>query len=261
MSKKKKKGHNKVTFKPYDQNQMWLLPPSLHDLIGPNHIVRLVNEAIDRMDLDPILNTYDGGGASNYHPRVLLKALVYAYIEKIYSSRAIEKALKENICFMWLCGTQTPDHNTLNRFRSGILKTTVKDVFSHVLVLLIEQGHVRLNDYYVDGTKMESVSNRYTSVWAKNVSRYKKGLLEKIQALLEQIETVNQKAESQNQPTVIDKTTKKIEDSQALAQTIADINLTLSERLSKDKELSRKVDKLKKNTSPSFKDMKNKKNC
>lgn len=245
MSNKKKKGHGKVTFKPYDQDQMWLLPPSLNELIGPNHIVRLVNRAIDQMDLDPILNTYEGGGASNYHPRVLLKALVYGYIEKIYSSRAIEKALKENICFMWLCGMQSPDHNTLNRFRNGILKTTVKDVFSHVLVLLIEQGYVRLNDYYVDGSKIEAVSNRYTAVWAKNVARYKTGLLEKIQIILEQIESHNEEAEEQSRQASTQKTTEKIEDSEALAKTVIDINQTLSEQLDKDKNLRRKVDKLK----------------
>ncbi|MCB0628590.1 MAG: transposase, partial [Lewinella sp.] len=89
MGAQKKKRHNKVTFKPYDQNQMWLLPPSLGDLIPANHLVRLVNVAIEGLDLEPILNTYEGGGSSAYHPRMLLKALVYGYIEKLYSSRKI----------------------------------------------------------------------------------------------------------------------------------------------------------------------------
>jgi transposase len=122
MGDQKKKRHNKVTFKPYDQSQMWLLPPSLGELIPSNHLSRLVNAAIDGLDLEPILNTYEGGGSSTYHPRMLLKALVYGYVEQIYSSRKIEKALKENICFMWLCGMQQPDHNTLNRFRQGPVK-------------------------------------------------------------------------------------------------------------------------------------------
>jgi len=87
-----------------------------------------------------LLNAYEGGGASNYHPKMLLKALIYGYIEKLYSSRRIEKALKENVCFMWLCGMQQPDHNTINRFRKGQLKNTVKDVFAQVLLLLIGQG-------------------------------------------------------------------------------------------------------------------------
>ena len=196
-TKKKQKRHNAVTFKPYEQDQMWLLPPSLGDLIPTGHVVRIVNEVIERMDLAPILNTYEGGGASNYHPRLLLKALVYGYVSKKYSSRSIEQACQENICFMWLCGMQQPDHNTLNRFRKHKLKDTVKTVFAHVLSLLVEQGYVRLQDYYVDGTKIESVANRYSFVWGKNIERYKSGLIDKISLILAQIEATNEKAEAE----------------------------------------------------------------
>ena len=93
---------------------------------------------------------------------IIQRCFYYGYIEKLYSSRRIEKALQENICFMWLCGMQHPDHNTINRFRKGQLKNTVKDVFAQVLLYLIERGLVKIEDYHVDGTKMESVANRYT---------------------------------------------------------------------------------------------------
>ena len=134
--KKKQKRHNAVTFKSYNQDQLWLLPPSLGDLIPPNHIVRLVNEVIDSISLEPILTTYEGGGSSSYHPRMMIKALVYGYLDKQYSSRRIEASQKENICYMWLCGMQQPDHGTLNNFRRGKLKGTVKEVFAQVLLLL-----------------------------------------------------------------------------------------------------------------------------
>lgn len=240
QEKRKKKRHNKVTFKPYSQNQGWLLPPSLGDLIPATHIARLVNGAIDGMDLAPVLNTYEGGGSSNYHPRMMLKALVFGYIEKIYSSREIEKALKENICFMWLCGMEQPDHNTLNRFRNSQLKKTIKDVFAQVLLLLIEQGRVRLNDYFIDGTKMESVAGRYTFVWAKNVERYKSGLLDKIAILIEQIEGANKQTEleaSQQKQSV-----PKISDSEALSQTIKQLNEQLHDQLGENKQLKKKLD-------------------
>ena len=249
MGSKKKKGHNKVTFKPYDQDQMWLLPPSLGELIPPNHLARLVNAAIDGLDLEPILNTYKGGGSSTYHPRMLLKALVYGYIEKIYSSRKIEKALKENICFMWLCGMQQPDHNTLNRFRSGQLKGTVKDVFAQVLLLLIDQGHVKLEEYHIDGTKMESVANRYTFVWAKNVARYKASVLEKVAALVDQIEQANEEAESVAQ-SASKPNADPIENSEALAQTITRLNEQLATELGNSKRLQKKLDKLEKEHLP-----------
>ena len=242
MKKQKQKRHNQVVFKPYEQDQMWLLPPSLGELIPKNHIVRLVSSAIDGMDMSKLLNAYEGGGASNYHPKMLLKALVYGYVEKLYSSRGIEKALKENICFMWLCGMQQPDHNTINRFRKGQLKNTVKDVFAQVLLLLMEQGFVRLDDYFVDGTKLESVANRYTFVWAKNVARYKAGLLEKVAVLVEQIEQANEedlKLETRNEEGL-----PKIQDSDSLQKTIEQINEQLGEELCKNKKLTKQVKKL-----------------
>ncbi len=200
-------------------------------MIPPHHIVRLINQVIDGMDLQPILSTYKGGGTSSYHPRMMLKALVYGYVCKKYSSRSIEKALKENICFMWLCGMQQPDHNSLNRFRRGKLKDTVKSVFAHILSLLIEEGQVRLQDYYVDGTKMESVANRYTFVWAKNVERYKSSLLNKIAALLEKIESTNDEVEQQATEQAQEATAReKIEDSQALQQTINQLNQENTQR-------------------------------
>lgn len=188
----------KVVFKPYVQNQLWLLPPSLGDLIPPDHIARLVNAIIDEMDIAPLLSGYKGGGTSSYHPRMMLKALVYGYIDKRYSSRGIEKALKENVVYMWLCGMQQPDHNTINSFRNSNLKNTVKEVFAYVLSQLVEKGIVRLSEYYVDGTKMESVAGRYTFVWAKNTDRYKASLLEKVAELIAHIESVNEKETSES---------------------------------------------------------------
>lgn len=234
-SKSKKKLHNKVTFKEYVQNQAWLLPPTLGELIPEDHLVRLVNDSIDALDLDPLLNTYEGGGTSSYHPRMMLKALVYGYTEKIYTSRGIEKAIKENICFMWLCGMQQPDHNSLNRFRNSRLKQTVKDVFGQVLAMLVEQGYVRLNEYYVDGTKIESVAGRYTPVWAKNVERYKGSLLDKIARIIEDIEGVNDLSEAEAIKAEQSAKAPVVSDSEALKKTIAKLNEKLHAELGEKK--------------------------
>jgi transposase len=236
------KRHNTVTFKPYVQNQGWLFPPTLGDLIPQEHICRLVSDVIDGMNLDPILNTYDGGGSSTYHPRMLLKALVYGYIDKRYTSREIEKAIGENVCYMWLCGMQTPDHNTLNRFRNSQLKQTVKDVFTHILTMLHQQGHVNLNNYFIDGTKIESVAGRYTYVWTKNVERHKGSLLEKIACILELIEATNNRAEAQAAQTA--PVRPVIGDSEALKNTIAELNDKLKEQLGKNKEMASQLKKL-----------------
>ncbi|WP_281759284.1 transposase, partial [Alicyclobacillus hesperidum] len=88
------------------------------ELIPPGHVVRVVNEAVNRISDDVFLKYYPGGGRSSFHPKMLTKVLVYAYTQKIYSSRQIAKALRENIPFMWLAARQTPDFRTINRFRS-----------------------------------------------------------------------------------------------------------------------------------------------
>jgi transposase len=98
----KKRNDLKVVFKTYDQQQAMLLPPSLDELIAQNHPVRIVNKVLDQINIEPLIAKYKAGGTSSFHPRMLLKVLVFAYINNIYISRKIEEALQQNIYFMWL---------------------------------------------------------------------------------------------------------------------------------------------------------------
>lgn len=172
--------------------QIVLLPTNLDELIPTNHLVRVVNAFIERMDLGPLLAKYKGGGTSSYHPKMMLKVMIYAYTQRIYSSRRIAKALRESIPFLWLSGMNQPDFRTINRFRGEILKGIIEEVFLALLKLLIAEGYVKLEDYFVDGTKIEANANRYTAVWAKNTQRYEKQLAEKVKHLMEEIEQLNQ---------------------------------------------------------------------
>ena len=74
-----KNSRTRVVFKDYSPNQILLLPPSLEEMIDMNHPVRVVNQVIDNLDIDPLINKYHGGGCSSYHPRLLLKLLVYGF--------------------------------------------------------------------------------------------------------------------------------------------------------------------------------------
>ena len=98
----------KIVFKKDKSNQL-MLPPDLGSLIPENHLVRIVDKVLNELQLSPLFDSYKGGGASSYSPRMLLKVITYAYIEKIYTCRPIAKALRENIYFMWLSGMSTPD--------------------------------------------------------------------------------------------------------------------------------------------------------
>ena len=152
--------------------------------IPPKHLVRVVNAAIEKTDLAPLRAQYKGGGTSSYHPKMLLELVVYAYTQQVYSSCKIAKALRENIYFMWLSGNQQPDFRTINRFRSEVVKDVIEDIFTSVLELLIEDGFIKLENYFLDGTKMEANANKYSWVWAKSTKRYKQKLQEKGKELI-----------------------------------------------------------------------------
>jgi transposase len=237
-----KKGHNKVTFKPYTMSQPTLLPQNLEELIPEDHLVRVVNRVIDSLDLELILSEYKGGGTSSYHPRMMLKVLVYAYTQKVNSSRQIAKALRENVNFMWISGNNRPDFRTINRFRSSVMKEGIEVVFTEVLQYLIEEGYVTLENYFLDGTKIEANANKYKWVWAKSTAKYKARLQEKIQELLKDIEQEN-KAE---QEAYGDKDLEEMGggnkqggggmDSEALQKRIERLNEKLAEKMKNKRE-------------------------
>lgn len=161
------------TFKAYDQNQAYLLPPSLEELIPANHPVRVVNKVIESIDLSALTNAYSGGGRSSFNPKLMLKVIVYAYLTNVYSSRKIETALRESIPFMWLAGMATPDHNTINRFRTNRVQNALEHIFKEIVLLLADQGLLDIKQIYTDGTIIEANANRYTFVWAKAVKGHK----------------------------------------------------------------------------------------
>ena len=180
----------KVVFKTYSQDQLSLLPPSYNDLVPNNHPVRIVNSIVDQLDISRLEQGYKGGGTSSYHPRMLLKVIIYAYLRNLYSSRKIEQALYENIHFMWLSGQSKPDHNTINDFRGKRLKGELKKIFNQVVLLLAGEGILNIKDLYVDGTKIEANANRYTFVWGKSVKTSRERIKKQLKEIWSYVEKV-----------------------------------------------------------------------
>ncbi|WP_178024854.1 IS1182 family transposase [uncultured Paenibacillus sp.] len=181
----------------YTMDQL-CLPMDLEEDIPQNHVVRVVNAAVNQINDSIFASAYPGGGRDSYHPKMLTKVLIYAYTQRIYSSRLIAKAVRENIMFMWIAGRQRPDFRTINRFRSERMKDILESVFTAVLELLVEEGYVKLDHYFVDGTKIEANANRYTFVWGKAVVKQKAKLEEKVRSLFATIEETEKK-ENQEQ--------------------------------------------------------------
>lgn len=243
------KTNNHVTFKPYSMGQL-VFPSNLEDLIPEKHMVRVVHEAIERMDLTPLLRQYKGGGTSSYHPKMMLKVLVYAYSQRIFSSRQIAKALRENVHFMWLSAHNRPDFRTINRFRGEVMKEVIGEVFASVLDLLVGEGYLKLEHYFLDGTKIEANANRYSYVWAKSTRRYKEKLQNKIQDLLEEIDRINQLEDDEYGDRDLEELGGEAPiDAQKLQETVEKINERVRRKLG-DKSLKRAAKKLEEDYLP-----------
>jgi len=146
----------------YNMDQL-CLPMDLSEEIPEHHVVRVINDAVERLDDRLFAAAYPGSGRHSYHPKMLTKLIIYAYTQRIYSSRQIAKAVRENIPFMWLAARQRPDFRTINRFRSERMKDVLEKIFTAMLTFLVEEGYVKLEHYFVDGTKIEANANLYTS--------------------------------------------------------------------------------------------------
>ena len=235
------KDRTKIVFKDYSPNQIFLLPPSLEEIIDPNHPVRVINQVIDSLDIDALIKKYKGGGCSSYHPRLLLKLLVYGYLTNQYSSRKIEQAAKQNVHFMWLSAMSYPDHNTINRFRSDRLKGVLKEVFNQVVLLLVEKGIITLKEAYLDGTKIEANANRYTFVWGRSISKSKERIKKQLDELWAYAESVAREELENNEPDSFEKI-----DQESVRRTIESIDKALKGK-PVNKEVKQKLNYARKN--------------
>jgi transposase len=233
----------KIIFKKDKSNQLMLLPPDMGSLIPENHLVRVVDKVINEIEISTLFNTYKGGGTSSYHPRTMLKIITYAYIEKIYTTRRIEKALRENINFMWISGMITLDHGTIYNFKAKRLKQAVEDVFASVVEVLLSSGYVKAENLFIDGTKIEANANRYSYVWRKNVEKYEAMTMERVKTLLSHIDQL-QKQEDKEYG---DKNLEELEGnitSDQVKKLVEDINQKIS-KTPKSSGISKDVTRLK----------------
>ena len=157
------------------------LPLDIDIFIPSDDPVRLVSAFVEEMNLSDLYETYDRIKKNQVSPRQMLKIVIYAAMNRIYSSRDIESACKRDINFMYLLeGMPAPDHSTIARFISIHLSHCAKRIMAQVGTILLELGEISGKNIFIDGTKIESVANKYTFVWKKTVSNNMAKLTEKI---------------------------------------------------------------------------------
>ena len=136
--------------------------------IADNAPVRMVNAIVESLDLSSFKKLYRERGRCAYHPKMMLKVIIYAYMNNVYSCRKIEQLLHRDIHYMWLADQDRPDFVTINRFRNRV-KEEINNIFTQIVLLLAGRGLVTPDVEYIDGTKIESKANKYTFVWRKTV--------------------------------------------------------------------------------------------
>lgn len=185
---------NKILQKDYSLSSLYYqikLPLDVEILIPADDPVRLLSAFVEGMELSDLYQTYGKIKKNQATPRQLFKIMVYASMNRIYSSRDIETACRRDINFMYLLeGKPAPDHATFARFISLHFAQCSKKTLAEVSKLLYSLGEISGKSIFIDGTKIESVANKYTFVWKKAVTKNQAKLFDKILALVEECENL-----------------------------------------------------------------------
>ena len=179
----------KLHTKSYSNNDRLFFLLNPNEDIAENDPVRVVDAVVESLELREFKKLYRERGRCPYHPKMMLKIILYAYMNNIYSCRKIERQVQRDIHYIWLAAQERPDFVTINRFRNRV-KNEINNIFTQIVLLLAERGYITLDVEYIDGTKIESKANKYTFVWRKTVEKNRAKLQEKIRILLGQIDEV-----------------------------------------------------------------------
>ncbi len=160
-----------------------VLPLNLERLVPDNDSVRLLSHELEGLDYSLLYQAYSAKGRNPaVDPKTMFKILIYAYSQNIYSSRKIETACKRDINFMWLlAGQKAPDHSTIARFRTGFLTDACEALFYQMIKRLENSSKLSKETVFIDGTKQEACTNKYTFVWKKSVGKWEEKMFRKIQ--------------------------------------------------------------------------------
>lgn len=158
-------------------------------VIPANDSVRLLDQIVEEMDLSPLYRAYERTGRKPATtPSTMLKIMLYANMQGIYSSRKIESSCRRDINFMWLLnGEEAPDHCQISRFRGKRMRECGEDLFYELIVKLKEIGEIKFEHLFVDGTKIEANANKYSFVWKKSTNKYETRTLAKLESLCERL--------------------------------------------------------------------------
>jgi len=176
-----------------DRSQTTLFPPCVDDWIGEDNPVRVVDAFVDALDLGEL--GFDGvepaaTGRPSYHPSMLLKLYIYGYLNRVQSSRRLEREADRNVELMWLVGRLVPDHKTIADFRRDN-GAAIQRVCSRFVLLCRQMGLLAGGSVAIDGSKFKAVNNRDRNFTKAKLERRRQQIEESVARYLSQLDTAD----------------------------------------------------------------------
>lgn len=218
-------------FREYSIDQGEMLPSYLSDWISDNHLVRLISDIVDQLDLSEITKLYSNRGEEAYHPAMLLKLWFYGYATGVFTSRKIQINTQENIPFRWLCGGHQPDFRTISDFRKNNLDS-MKIFFKQIITIAINLGYISLGHVSIDGSKIKANASKHKAMSRERMKQEIKRLEQEINQALQEADQADQQEERQLSLLPNDKT--HLSDRQKRLEKIQAALKELEERKSED---------------------------
>lgn len=179
------------TFRPYDQDTLLLMPPSVRDWVDPESLPAFISDLVDDMDLAPFLAAHDEPrGMPPYHPAMMLKVLLYGYATGVRSSRKLEERLRFDVGFMFLAGQARPGHKAIGEYRRRHL-AAFGQLFLDILLLCQEAGLVKLGRVALDGTKLKANASKHKAMSYGRMDEREAALEAEVARILEEAEATD----------------------------------------------------------------------
>ncbi len=187
------------TFREWNVQQHMLLPPSVLDFVPPGHLAHFVRDTVaEELDLSAIVEVYEEErGYPPYHPVMMTALLLYAYCQRIYSSRRIARACEERVDFMAVTALQRPDFRTIATFRRRHLPA-LRALFQQVLGLCRRAGLVRLGHVALDGTKIRANASKHKAMSYRRMQEAEPALAAEVAKWLAEAEATDTREDGEH---------------------------------------------------------------
>src|SRR6201994_4447073 len=185
-----------------DRGQWTLLPECLDDFIDESNPVRVIDVFVDALDLAEM--SFEGAqpaatGRPSYHPSVLLKLYIYGYLNRVQSSRRLEREAGRNLEVMWLLGRLAPDHKTIADFRRDN-GPAIKKVCAQFVELCRKMGLLAKASVAIDGSKFKAVNSRDNNFTQGKIQRRQKQIEESVARYMSQLDTADRQTAAGEEP-------------------------------------------------------------